>query len=317
MSPQDELIYDDRLLARYLLSDLSPDETARLDERSVADDEFASRLSAVENDLLDAYVRDELSPADMERFRSSYLSSARRRQKVEFAEALLALEKRAAARAPQTGSVAASESESQPGSRYGRVSPLARWAPQWGFAAAALAMLVVAGYLQRQNLELRQQVNQAHEHQKAIDQLTEQLQQQMNDLRSTDAAKDLEKEKAFQGNRDQLKTVSLLLPPPTRGAGPVATLSLPSGTNVAVLLLALQSDDFPLYRVSLKDSEGNRVLWRSPNLEANRLGQTKAVPAGFPAGLLKEQTYIAELTGLPAHGAAEVVGSYPFRVVLK
>jgi hypothetical protein len=306
MSPQDELTYDDRLLARYLLSDLSPDETERLDELSVADDEFASRLTAVENDLVDAYVRDELSPADMERFRSSYLSSlssARRRQKVEFAEALLALEKRAAARAPRTGSIA------------GRMSPLARWAPQWGFAAAALAMLVVAGYLLRQNVELREQVNQAHEHQKAIDQLTEQLQQQMKDLRSADA--ESSKEKASPDNLNQLKTVSLLLPPPTRGAGPIATISLPPGTKVAVLLLALESDDFPLYRVSLKDSEGNRVLWRSTNLEAGRLGQTKAVPASFPAGLLKPQTYIAELTGLPPHGAPEVVGNYPFRVVLK
>jgi hypothetical protein len=303
MSSQDKETYDDRLLARYLLADLSADETERLDELSIADDEFASRLSAAENDLVDAYVRDELSPADMESFRSSYLSSARRRQKVEFAEALLALEKRAAARAPQTGSVA------------GGVSPLARWAPQWGFAAAALAMLVLAGYLLRQNFELREQVNQAHEHQKAIDQLTEQLHQQMNDLRSADA--ESSKEKAPQGNLNQLKTVSLLLPPPTRGPGPIETISLPPGTNVAVLLLSLESDDFPQYRVSLKDSEGNRVLWRSPNLEANRLGQTKAVPASFPAGLLKQQTYIAELTGLPAHGAPEVVGSYPFRVVLK
>jgi hypothetical protein len=317
MSSQDKQTYDDRLLARYLLADLSPDERERLDEMSIADDEFASCLSAVENDLVDAYVRDELSPADRERFRSSYLSSAKRRQKMEFAEALLGLEKRAPSRAQQTRNVAEPGTGFQAGFGSKRMFPLARWAPLWGFAGAALAMLVVAGFLLRQNFELREQVNQAHEHQKAIDQLTEQLQQQMNDLRRTDAesVNDLGKEKAPQGK--QLKTIALLLPPPTRGVGPIATISLPPGTDVAVLLLALESDDFPLYRVSLKDSAGNRVLWHSSDLAAASLGHTKAVSTSFPAGLLKQQTYIAELTGIPAHGAPEVLGSYPFRAVLK
>lgn len=89
MAPQDKETCDKRLLARCLLADLSPDEGEGLDELSIADDEFTSRLSAVENDLVDRYVRDGLSPENMESFSSSYLSSSKRRQKVEFAEGLL------------------------------------------------------------------------------------------------------------------------------------------------------------------------------------------------------------------------------------
>ncbi|HEX9163978.1 MAG TPA: hypothetical protein VF980_19885 [Thermoanaerobaculia bacterium] len=82
---------DDGLLTRYLLGSLPEEETERLDEMSVTDDEIAWRLRAVENDLVDAYVRGEMSGGTLERFRSTYLASPERRKKVVVAKALLAL----------------------------------------------------------------------------------------------------------------------------------------------------------------------------------------------------------------------------------
>src|SRR5215475_10682680 len=89
MSSQDESIYDDQLLTRYLLGMLPTEETERLDELSIADEEIAARLSAVEYDLVDAYVRGEIRGEGLARFESFYLSSAKRREKVQFARALL------------------------------------------------------------------------------------------------------------------------------------------------------------------------------------------------------------------------------------
>jgi hypothetical protein len=80
--------FDDQFLTWYLLGALPAAVAQRLDELSIADDALAARLSAVENDLVDAYVRNELSGEELERFKSFYLSSAKRRQKVEFAAAL-------------------------------------------------------------------------------------------------------------------------------------------------------------------------------------------------------------------------------------
>src|SRR5215470_19533317 len=88
--------YDDRLLTRYLLGALPEEEAERLDELCIVDDELATRLQALENDLVDAYVRDEVSGDDRGHFESFYLSSPKRRRKVEFAAALLELEKRPA-----------------------------------------------------------------------------------------------------------------------------------------------------------------------------------------------------------------------------
>src|SRR5947199_7443535 len=104
MSFSGETIGDDQLLTRYLLGALPEEETARLDELSIADDDFCWRLRAAENDLVDAFVAGALSGDTLDRFRSFYLASPRRRERVEFARALLAFTGNAAAARPRSGS---------------------------------------------------------------------------------------------------------------------------------------------------------------------------------------------------------------------
>src|SRR5215813_5519412 len=91
MPAAENFAYDDELLTRYLLGELSAEQAEKLDELSVSDDAFVWRLSGVENDLVDSFVRGELHGETLKRFRSFYLSSVLRRQKVEFAVGLRAL----------------------------------------------------------------------------------------------------------------------------------------------------------------------------------------------------------------------------------
>ena len=77
--------HDDEELVRYLLGLLPDEATERLDEASIADDEVAARLRIVETDLIDSYVRGQLSGARLERFESYYLLSPRRRESVRLA----------------------------------------------------------------------------------------------------------------------------------------------------------------------------------------------------------------------------------------
>src|SRR5277367_1394746 len=90
-------VYDDQLLIRYLLGQLPEEETERLDELSIVGDDFACRLRDVENDLVDAYASGELSGETLARFQSSYLSSHEGREKLKFAQVLLASQGRATA----------------------------------------------------------------------------------------------------------------------------------------------------------------------------------------------------------------------------
>jgi anti-sigma-K factor RskA len=88
MSSTEQQRFDDQVLTRYFLGTLPEAETQRVEELSIADDSFALRLDAVENDLVDAYAREELSPENLPQFKKSYLSSPQATEKVQFAQAL-------------------------------------------------------------------------------------------------------------------------------------------------------------------------------------------------------------------------------------
>jgi hypothetical protein len=324
MSSADKLEFDDQALMRYLLGSLPEAEAERLDELSIADDDFAFRLGAVENDLVDAYVRGELSGDNLARFKKFYLSSPKRVQKLEFAEALRSFDswtaRTKALAAPSEPAPSAKPTEqSSEGLFPLRWSSVPRLALQWGFAGGALAMLIATSYLLLENARLRRQTTEAQGSQATLDQRKQELQRQLSDQRAANAemAKELDSIHQGQTNLDQISTLSALLMPPTRAAGRVPTVSVPLRTNLVVLLLALESDDFPAYRVGLKDPSTGQTVWHSAILEAAPSGPNETVSVSFPARLLKQQSYVLELSGVSHNGHAELISGYPIRVVIR
>src|SRR5262249_37768703 len=79
---------NEKLISRYLLGELSKEQQVEIEDRAFADKEYLASITAVENDLIDEYVRHELSAADRRKFESRFLASAERRKRVEFAKAL-------------------------------------------------------------------------------------------------------------------------------------------------------------------------------------------------------------------------------------
>ena len=53
---------------KYLLGKLTEDEQVELEDRAFADADYLSALQATEADLIDAYVRGELSQSDRRSF---------------------------------------------------------------------------------------------------------------------------------------------------------------------------------------------------------------------------------------------------------
>lgn len=319
MSSADKQGYDDQALIQYLLGTLSEEEAERMDELSIADDAFAWRLSAVENDLVDAYVRGELGDDDLTQFKKSYLSSPKRLHKVEFAGALSSFDAKAVTASAQA------MPRSKPEEQLSRGPSLWRWFSvphlvlQRGFAGAALLILLVASYLVFENAGLRKQTTEEQRSHAAFDQREQELQRQLNEQRAANAqmAKEVDSLRGSQPNLDQLNTLAALLLPPTRGGGQLPTISVAPGTNVVVLLLALESDDFPAYRVGLKEAATNQSVWHSASLQAGPNGSNKAVVVTFPARLLKQQNYVLELSGVTSNGRAEFISGYPLRATLK
>jgi hypothetical protein len=324
MSPADPQAFDDQVLIRYILGSLPEKEAERLDILSIADDAFAWRLNAVEHDLLDAFVSGELSGDDLLQFRKSYLSSPNRLQNVEFAGALSSSGSRgatAAAQALLSRAAPSSEEKDQPMKGFSprRWFPVSHLALQWGFAGGALVLLFTAGYVLFENARMRRQTTEGQRSQAAFEQRERELQFQLLEQRSatTELAMELDLFRKSRPNLEQLKTVSALLLSPKREAGPIPTVSIPRGTDLVVLLLTLESYDFPNYRAGLKDAATDQTVWHNANLEVGPGGDNKAVVVSFPAHLLKQKNYVIELFGAAPNGRAEFITGYPIRVAIK
>ncbi|HLJ86805.1 MAG TPA: hypothetical protein VKZ53_08270 [Candidatus Angelobacter sp.] len=77
-----------RLMTRYLLGDASDKERAALEKGYFRKRDALAELLSVENDLIDAFVRGDLTVEEADKFRDRYINSAKRREKVEFARLL-------------------------------------------------------------------------------------------------------------------------------------------------------------------------------------------------------------------------------------
>lgn len=81
-----ETFTDEKRLRRYLLDDLSDDEQVAIEERLLVDRAYLEQLQIVEEDLIDDYLREKLSPPERARFQQQFNTPARR-QKIHLAGA--------------------------------------------------------------------------------------------------------------------------------------------------------------------------------------------------------------------------------------
>jgi hypothetical protein len=298
--------HDDERLVDYLLGMLSEQETERLDELSIVDEDVAARLVAVENDLVDAYVRGALTGARLERFKAHYLASPQRRERVKFAEDFIGAVDRTAPPAPS----------------------LMRFVPRsvaaWGRVVAAALLLVAGGVLVVNHLQLRSSLDEAQARSASLDRQRHGLEQQLASERAANAETTRELDQARSSLSDAIQkpstekptpTFALVLLPQTRSLGPIPTVAVRSGTSAIPVELQLEANDFAAYSVALNDPATNRVIWRSGRIAAVPVGRTSNVAVEIPAGLLHSQHYSLELSGYGTDRSAQTVTSYTFLVV--
>src|ERR1051325_8237960 len=131
-------INNEKLIARYLLGELPEEQQVEIEDRAFSDQDYLASITAVENDLIDEYVRGELSAADRQRFETRFLASAERRKRVEFAEALRTV----FSEAPEKNVIQAATGWSWRESLYAFLNGLN---PAARLALVAAAIVIVAG----------------------------------------------------------------------------------------------------------------------------------------------------------------------------
>ena len=78
----------EKLIAQYLLGELPEEQQVEIEDRAFQDKDYLASITAVENDLIDEYVREEMPETVRRKFEDRFLASAERRKRVEFAKAL-------------------------------------------------------------------------------------------------------------------------------------------------------------------------------------------------------------------------------------
>jgi hypothetical protein len=118
---------DDPLLKRFLVNAVGPDERQQIERQLITDEVFAEELMALEDELILAYARGELTGEERDRFETTLAGSPSRQRRLGKTRDLLGALQAHAAAAP-----------SPPADRFGG-------ARQWLAMAATLAVLAVAG----------------------------------------------------------------------------------------------------------------------------------------------------------------------------
>jgi hypothetical protein len=316
---------------RYLLGTLSEEEKAGLEDRFFSDDQEFEELEIAEEELVDCYVRGELSPDDRKRFEKTLLSSPRLVERVQFAKVL-------------ANKVASSLATASSAQTHKPKSMRVWWRtlfgtsfdqrPAFGMALAlALLLLISVGFaigwlklrsesqqraveqaaLQQREHELEKQ---SAEQQSKNNQLEEELAKERKQRETQDKLIEelrAQKQPAESGSKAGTSIASILLfPGGVRGAGKRSELTVGPETSTIQFKLPLESGEYRSYTATVLTPE-RTIVFQKASLKPTRNANT--ILLQLPAKLLPAGDYVIHVDGLTTSGAPESVDDYMFRLV--
>lgn len=306
---------DNKLIARYLLGELSEDERDRVEERLFGDDLFFHEIEAARDQLTEDYLQGRLAGRERERFNAYFLASPSRRERVETTGALIqAANRSAAGEAPAVAFVVRGFGSKEPKLRL------------W-LAAAALIVIVVGALLVIQSIRLQSRVERQRA---AVEKEEEALRQQLSE-QNANGRQMAEQLRVVQDERARLEeelqalkngqrvgpedssVASLTLSPVlVRDESKTPLLRITPDIRRVRIRVSLDAPHYETYNAALETVEGKQV-WHRTGLKAS--GATVTVYSS--ASQLPEADYLLTLSGVTSRGRGEEVGKYYFRVASK
>ncbi len=320
---RDNLDIGDKTIIGYLLGESAADEQKLIEERYFSDPGFLDLVLAIEDDLVDAYVRHELSPRDREQFENYFLANPDRRERVGVAAALLS-------QLEASGLYSPAPAIATPLLKRSFLSFLRRegFVMRLAFAAVLLVTVVGGLWLFIENRRLRAELGQAQLEKTHLQRQEQQLQQQLTarGVRNNELAREQEPEKSAGEDSKQKPALPapstsvpviasyVLTPGLTRDVGETNKLVIPPGAQLVRLQLNLESKgEYVHFHASL-ERVGAGEIWRH-TVQRSRRAASNALSIRLPASIFPGGDYLLTLTGTTATGETEVVGDYPFTVV--
>jgi hypothetical protein len=309
-------------IKRFLLGELSEVDQTAIERELLADREMFEQVCAVEDDLIDSYLRGKMSRGDRERFEIHYLASQYNRERVASAQILVAEIDRIA-----RGRVTAGEMETND-SWWKRYSYSIHGLQLALGVALVLAILFASGalwlYLERARLlgEIAKIENEAQIERKSFKEHQQELEsrnQALERARANERELYEESKAALEQLRIQRPSLSpavlsfLLTPAPIRSEKAEPPLTLPRLTGRVRFLIDLNGGGYANYRVRVRTVEGVEIL--HGHASKVRLAKDREFAAlTIQAGKLTKGDYILILSGQTADGRDEEIDRYFLRV---
>ncbi len=295
--------YDDAMIERFLLDGVSIPEREEIEQRLFDDDELFARIEDLENDLVDSFVRGELSPALRDRFQRSLEGNPARQKKVAF------------------GRLLDTKLSTVHSSQLGIVPFVKRHRTVWslGLAAALLVLMFGAPALFRSTApapeaETSPVVVASDSDESAPPSAPEVAPETATDSANTTIAPmaPIERPTTIAIKKppvpmlEATKSVTFVLSTLTlrSGTGP-ATLEIRDDVDVVIIQLALESDEFPSYNVDIRGSSGISV-WSETRLPLTTIDESPALSFDVPVAALEPGRHELVLAGVDESGAEEI-----------
>ena len=315
----------EKQIVSFLLGELAEEPRAELEERLFVDDGLYERVLAIQEELADDFVHDQLSTHERASFEKSQLNSSRGRQRVEFAYALSrALTK------PEP------EVELKPLDSPWWRPMISFFRPTFAIAATfvALALLVGVVWLANQNRRFTKEIAEFKNEQESsagdlrqtksiAEQAQKELEVEISQLRAEGEAKQTEirKKQSELENLKRQETLAAspnliatfdLLPGMTRSVDDQPeNLIVPRRAQTARLILRFQKhEDFPKYKAEIRTSRGN-LVWSKAGLSVSRVVESQSLILNIPANLLSTGEYEITVAGVNKD-SVQAIGYYYF-----
>lgn len=324
---------------RYLLGNLSEEDKTRLEEQYFLDDKQFEELELAEDELIDRYVRSELSLKETNQF-EKLLESPRMAERVEVARLLA---KRTTTQ-PQMQPVVAAPEPSDGQVKPARVgwwdrlfepaSAIPSFRP--AFAMSLILLLLTTTAFVFVWMKLRTESQRLVQEQQQREDLRRQIEEQKTkyseleaNFNKTQQEKDEQAELAKKYQEllaeEQQSSLLALTFPIFLGPGGgtraqdrdvLREITLPRGVRRVGLNLNVThgGDDYPRYNASVRNIDSAKPIATKTNLKPSSQGGRKYITIDLDATILRAGSYNVHVDGVTATGQIDNFDDYPFRV---
>jgi hypothetical protein len=319
-----KITQNENLIRRYLLGELAEADQAALEQELLIDRGKFDQVWAVENELVDSYVRGEMSRADRKRFESHYLASPLHRERVAIAQSFLT-------DIDQTVGERVEVREKEPVVHWGRSflrrSPRLVFGPVFALVvvmALLLTFSLVWSYTERARLteqiaKVQKEAQTEHaflrQRERELASRNQEIEKEIADVSQRNERLKAELEQLRRRGQTAPYTVFsyLLAPASIRSQkGPPQT-TIPLSAGKASLWMELYNNVYATYQVILQTVEGREILRRRTG--KFRFGKDRTFATlQVNAGDLTKGDYILILLGQTEDGRSEEIDRYFFRV---